>query len=189
MRIAVSGTHASGKSTLISDFVAAHPGYTALPDPFELIDESEDAPNRRSFLAQLQVSAERLDGAENSADVIAERCPLDFLAYLAALEHLDGLPLRVDVAERAQAISVAALDHLDLLVVLPLNSADKIWISEEENSALRDAMNDSLLELTDNTDFVGEHLHVVEIVGNRRRRLALLEAAIATREQLQITER
>ncbi|WP_417555848.1 hypothetical protein [Microbacterium sp.] len=44
MRIVVSGTHASGKSTLISDFALRHPGFTVLPDPFELLDEASDAP-------------------------------------------------------------------------------------------------------------------------------------------------
>ncbi|UUE20380.1 ATP-binding protein [Microbacterium sp. J1-1] len=41
MRIVVSGTHASGKSTLIADFLAAHPDflaarpeYLSLGDPF-----------------------------------------------------------------------------------------------------------------------------------------------------------
>ena len=32
MRIVVSGTHASGKSTLISDFALRHPEFTVLPD-------------------------------------------------------------------------------------------------------------------------------------------------------------
>ena len=34
MRIVVSGTHASGKSTLIADFLAARPEYLSLGDPF-----------------------------------------------------------------------------------------------------------------------------------------------------------
>ena len=34
MRIAVSGTHCSGKSTLINEFLAAHPEFTYEPEPF-----------------------------------------------------------------------------------------------------------------------------------------------------------
>ena len=60
MRIVVSGTHASGKSTLISDFVQRHPEYEVLPDPFELMDESWDAPSAALFAAQLSVAAARL---------------------------------------------------------------------------------------------------------------------------------
>ena len=33
MRIAVAGTHASGKSTLIADFLATHPEYAHEPEP------------------------------------------------------------------------------------------------------------------------------------------------------------
>lgn len=32
MRIVVSGTHASGKSTLVSDFAVRHPDFVVLPD-------------------------------------------------------------------------------------------------------------------------------------------------------------
>jgi hypothetical protein len=60
MRIVVSGTHASGKSTLISDFVQRHPEYEVLPDPIELIDESWDAPSAAPSAAQLSVAAARL---------------------------------------------------------------------------------------------------------------------------------
>lgn len=187
MRIAVSGTHASGKSTLISDFVGTHPEYAALPDPFELIDESDDAPNRQSFLTQLQASAERLSGDESPPDYIAERCPLDFLAYLAALELLDGQILRDDVAARAEAISAAALCQLDVLVILPLNSADAIWVPEEENRPLREAMNEALLELSDDPDRVGDRPRVVELTGNRERRLAQLETTIAAVEARHLT--
>ena len=38
VRIVVSGTHASGKSTLVSDLAMAL-GYAQLPDPFELVDD------------------------------------------------------------------------------------------------------------------------------------------------------
>ena len=90
MRIVVSGTHASGKSTLIADFAAAHPGYRMLPDPFELLDEAAEA-DAAAFVAQLRLSAARLTRLAPGDDVIAERGPLDFLAYLDALDVLGDL--------------------------------------------------------------------------------------------------
>jgi hypothetical protein len=40
MRIAVSGTHFIGKSTLIEDFITAHPDYTCEIEPYyKLQDE------------------------------------------------------------------------------------------------------------------------------------------------------
>lgn len=59
MRIVVSGTHASGKSTLISDFATAHPEFAVLPDPFEeLLDDSFDEPDAALFGRQLDAAGE-----------------------------------------------------------------------------------------------------------------------------------
>jgi cytidylate kinase len=33
MRLAISGTHGSGKTTLAEDFLAAHSGYRHVPEP------------------------------------------------------------------------------------------------------------------------------------------------------------
>ena len=87
MRIVVSGTHASGKSTLVSDVALTHRRFRVLPDPFELVD-GLDPVSVTSFHEQLLVSADRLTALPPDADVIAERGPLDFLAYLEALELL-----------------------------------------------------------------------------------------------------
>ena len=84
MRIVVSGTHASGKSTLIADFVAARPGYEVLPDPFEELEESALDLDAGTFYSQLVAAAGRLRGLRPGDRVIAERGPLDFLAYLRA---------------------------------------------------------------------------------------------------------
>ncbi|GAA2975770.1 putative ATPase [Microbacterium terrae] len=181
MRIVVSGTHASGKSTLISDFAVRHPEFTVLPDPFELVDESWDAPDAALFAAQLRISAARLDPAESDGRLIAERGPIDFLAYLLALDDLTGISGSRDLVERASAITREALNHVDLLVVLPLTAADGIVAGADEHPALRDAMNDVLLDLIEDPYVVGDEADVVEITGDRSRRLAALEALVADR--------
>ena len=55
MRIAVSGTHCSGKSTLLQDFAAAHRDYESVPEPYELLDEPD-------FRRQLELSVETFCG-------------------------------------------------------------------------------------------------------------------------------
>lgn len=178
VRIVVSGTHASGKSTLISDFAAVHREYDVLPDPFELIDESLDAPSARVFLLQLQISAERLYEVRPDANVIAERAPLDFLAYLAALDETGRGASSDQVFERARALTATAMRQVDVLVLLPLNSVDQIWVPADEDHDLRDAMNGALLELSDDPDLVGQRTRVAELTGDRSRRLALLESSL-----------
>lgn len=175
MRIVVSGTHASGKSTLISDFALAHPEFAVLPDPFELIDEAWDAPNSAMLTAQLRVAAERLVGDEQGERFIAERGPIDFLAYLLALAETTGRTAPDELIERTTAMTLDALDRVDLLVVLPLSADDPIHVGPDEDLELREAMNRLLLELADDPDVVGDRLRVAEITGDPSSRLAALE--------------
>jgi hypothetical protein len=177
MRIAVSGTHASGKSTLIADFAARHPHYETMPDPFELIDERFDQPSPAMFLRQLRIAAERLERAD-AADVIAERSPLDFLAYLAALDQLGRATASAEVLERARALTASTLHHVDLLVVLPLTAGGGIRVGADEDLELREAMDAALLELVDDADLILAQTRVVEITGDREARLVALESAI-----------
>lgn len=178
MRIVVSGTHASGKSTLISDFALQHPEFVVLPDPFELIDETWDHPSVGMFAAQLRVSADRLLTGQ-AASFIAERGPLDFLAYLLALDELGDGSLSPELLERSAAIATEALSRVDLLVVLPLDGANPIEVDDDEHRQLRRAMNDILMDLLDDPDLLGDSPRVTEIVGGRRERLSVLEALVS----------
>ncbi|MFH8253259.1 hypothetical protein ACH3VR_23030 [Microbacterium sp. B2969] len=178
MRIVVSGTHASGKSTLISDFAARHPEFAVLPDPYEVIDEEWDGPSAAMFAAQLRVAADRLTSGEFGPRLIAERGPLDFLAYLMALDDRMGASLAPDFLERSRMITAKALSHVDLLAVLPLTTVDGIAPGADEHLELRDAMDEILLELIDDPDLVGARARTVEIVGTRSERLSALEAHV-----------
>ncbi|MCW3492106.1 ATP-binding protein [Microbacterium sp. SSM24] len=181
MRIVVSGTHASGKSTLISDFALRHPAFDVLADPFELIPEDWDAPGAAMFAAQLRVSADRLRSADAAVDLIAERGPLDFLAYLLALDERTDGSISADLLDRARALTAQALRRVDVLAVLPLTAADGIEAGADEDLELRVAMNDILLDLLDDPDLIGGRTEVVEIAGSRDDRLRALEAVIAVR--------
>jgi hypothetical protein len=177
MRIAVSGTHASGKSTLIADFAAAHPHYVTMPDPFELLDEQFDQPSAGMLLRQLRVAADRLEQTD-SPDVIAERSPLDFLAYLLALGELDRATASDEVLERARTLTARALRRVDLLVLLPLNARDRIWIGDDEDPDLREATDAALLDLIDDPDLIPGTARILEITGDRATRLSTLEAVV-----------
>lgn len=177
MLVVVSGTHASGKSTLISDFAELHPDFEVLPDPFELLDDADVEPGTDSFSAQLQVAAARLTEADRGVSCIAERGPLDFLAYLDALVSLRRPGGSPTLFRNGLAPTAAAMAHVDLLVLLPLAEADRIEVAAEEDLELRSAMNDSLLELADDPDLVG-NAAIVEITGSPTRRLRQLQDAI-----------
>ena len=143
MRVVVSGTHASGKSTLVSDLALALRGYAQLPDPFELVDDVEPG-GVASFVEQLVVAADRLVELPAGCDVVAERGPLDFLAYLAALADLGRRSVAPGLLATMRATTAEAMSHVDLLVVLPLESPDGIRVPDEEDPELRAAMDERL---------------------------------------------
>ncbi|WP_231917847.1 hypothetical protein [Microbacterium pygmaeum] len=159
----------------MSDFALRHPEFAVLPDPFDLVDESWDSPSAALFAAQLRISAARLRPGEAAEDFIAERGPIDFLAYLLALDDVTRVSTSRELLERATSMTRDALAHIDLLVVLPLTTRDDVAPDADEHSALREAMNDVLLDLIDNPEVVGEGTNVVEITGDRSHRLAALE--------------
>lgn len=176
MRIVVSGTHASGKSTLVSDFVLRHQEFVVLPDPFELVDEAWDSPTASLFATQLRLSAARLHPDQTAGNLIAERGPIDFLAYLLALDELNRATSSRELIEQSIEITREAMRHVDLLVVLPLDASVGIFTSADEDLPLREVMNDVLLDLVADDEIVGTDSNVVEIAGGRNQRRAALEA-------------
>lgn len=175
MRIVVSGTHGSGKSTLIADFHAAHPHYRVLGDPFEDLD-LDDPSSEASFAAQLRLTAARLEATADASDVIAERGPLDFLAYLTALDRLGRSG--GSLLARATQIVERSLATVDLVAVVPLDAARPIRVPAEEDPELREAMDDVLLELLDDLEQDGAVRRSLVITGDPVRRLQALSDAV-----------
>ncbi|HET6968392.1 MAG TPA: hypothetical protein VFI44_08955 [Ornithinibacter sp.] len=181
MRIVVSGTHASGKSTLVSD-VAGSLGSTQLGDPFEWVDEDEPA-GASSFVRQLAVAAERLTELPPGSDVVAERGPVDFLAYLAALADLGRGSVAPGLLAALRATTAEAMAHVDLLVVLPLDPRDGIRVPDDEDPELREAMDGHLLDLSEDDELVGGVGSVVEVSGPPEQRLARVLDAVERAER------
>ena len=188
MRIAVSGSHCSGKSTLIDDFLAAHPNYVHEPEPYEWMLEMygeavAEEPGADDFYRQLEISVERLREYGRGANVIAERSPLDFLAYLLALPDLGRGGRDCEWTASAAELAASGIAQIDLLVVLPLNPRDAIVAPESEDLELRDAMNEHLLDLisADPYSFFGSRRpRVVEIHGTRQQRVRAREDEATT---------
>lgn len=172
MRIAVSGTHCSGKTTLVDDFLQRHPDYSHEPEPYEWLEEASAELTSADIWQQLEISIERLSAHGAGSKVIAERSPIDFLAYLEAL-HALGREDTSRMLDAARDLARRGLEHVDLLVVLPLN--DDIEAPEDEDPELRDAMNRTLLDLVDE---LPPHVRCIEIAGTPQARLATLESEI-----------
>ncbi len=170
MRIAISGTHGTGKSTLIAAFAAQHPEFEVFGDPWELTGGAGPS----SFIEQFHVTTRRLHRLGNGRDAVLERCPLDFLAYLSAWENLGRGDGDADLFEEAGA----AMEGLDLLVLLPLSATSGIHLPADEDLELREEMDAVLLSLADDPDLVPDSLRTIEVTGTPAERLALLEQAL-----------
>ncbi|GAA4388048.1 hypothetical protein GCM10023153_02950 [Ornithinibacter aureus] len=179
MRIVVSGTHASGKSTLVSDLVMTLPGYASLGDPFDLVDVDDPA-CAASFLAQFEVSVERLAELPRGACTVLERGPLDFLAYLEALGALGRSTVAPAALDRLRATAAQALEGVDVLVVLALDEGHGIWVPEHEDPELREAMDRHLLDLCADDDLVAGVGQVIEVAGSPQDRAQVVLTAMGS---------
>jgi len=175
MKIAISGTHGSGKSTLVEHFLDVHKNFIHEPEPYEWLDDVAAEPGVDEFLQQFEISMERISSHPKNANVIFERSPLDFIAYIEALYDLGragrDCALLDSIAERA----ADAIAQLDVLVILPLDG--RIDIHESEDLELREAMNERLLQFAASDPYAlltRKRPRVVEIRGTRSEALKQL---------------
>ena len=163
MRIAVAGTHGVGKSTLIEEFLRLHPEFEHEPEPYAVMvedygEEFSAEPCVEDFLRQLEFNLERL--GQHGKNVIYERCPLDFIAYIHALESSVSDALMQRISD--------AMQELDMIVYLPLDDT-----SDGEYPKLRRAMDHQLNEILTSTNVT-----VVEAAGSTAQRLRAVENAL-----------
>jgi AAA domain len=182
MRIAVSGTHSSGKSTLIEEFLRVQPEYFHEPEPYEALVEEygEEFCSELSiddFYRQLEFNVERLRQHKRGEWVIYERCPVDFLAYILALKDLKMERVDDIFLEKIIRMVLDAIQHLDLIIFLPLNEE----IYADENPKLQRTVDDRLSSIFSGDEFdvvSSGRVAVVEARGSTTQRLQVLEDAI-----------
>jgi hypothetical protein len=185
LRIAVSGTHGSGKSTLIEAFLRAHPDFAHESEPYTVLvedygEEFSSEPTADDFYRQLEFNIDRLQRYPSGARVIFERSPVDYFAYLLALNDLDRD--RVDsLLETVRGMVLGAIQHLDMIVFLPLDDANWIEVSAEEDPKLRKAVDSRLVAIFGDDEFGlvdSGSPAVVEARGSTARRLRMLDDAM-----------
>lgn len=154
MRIAISGTHSVGKSTLVQDFHAAHPEFLVEDEPYrylaargERIHFAERASQRCNTL-MTRHAIDRINDARAhhpDVDIICDRSCLDFIPYseyALAMGSEHGVPenqrratveVRADMLEKAELtfpsdITTAYIDELwsEVLQSNALHSYDLI---------------------------------------------------------------
>jgi hypothetical protein len=173
MRIAVSGTHCSGKTTLVEELSGLLPAYEVVHEPYHLLVEDgydfNHPPSLEDFEAQLQRSLEELRARRK--DALFDRCPFDVLAYISA--HEDGEAFDLD--EWLPRIR-SAMQALDLIVFVPIEEPDRMAsaVEDEDDGEYRSIVDEKLRELlVDDSLDLGVEVLVVEGTTTQRAAAAL----------------
>lgn len=186
MRVAVSGTHCSGKSTLIDDFLIAHPDFAHEPEPYIVLQEDHGEifaaePSAADFYRQLEFNIDRLHHYQDIKKIIYERCPIDFLAYLLALKDLRRDKEASSFVKQSLEIVKGGIGVLDLIVFLPLDDMDSNIMSDWEDPELRIAVDDHLVDILRDNDlniFSSGRPMILEARGSTAERLLKIESLL-----------
>jgi AAA domain len=145
MRIGISGTHGTGKTTLAEALSARLAGHVTVDEPYYLLEEEGHEfgfpPTMEDYRALLARSIRSLISPRGGLPrVVFDRTPLDYLAYLAATG--------ADPLDEASAPALrSAFAGLDLLVITLISPETERVLPAAEMPGLRSDMNDALLEL------------------------------------------
>jgi predicted ATPase len=166
MRIAISGAHYTGKSTLVEDLVEVLPKYLSVEEPYHLMEEDGyefmGSPTLEDFEQQLMRSFDLLSGKESH--IIFDRCPIDFLGYALSLPDSESFDLE-EWLPRVQK----AVDTLDLVIFVPVEVRDSIFVPRSADRDFRLDVDEKLRDiiLDDRFDL---DIEVLEVSGNRNQR-------------------
>jgi hypothetical protein len=148
MRIAISGTHCCGKSTLIEEFLTTHSEFHHEPEAYEALEDRGEQfsaePSADDFVRQLEYCISRLNQFGPEEHVIFERCPTDYIAYLLALEKLGRDPDARRLKERSIDVAQRGMQNVDIVVFLRPDNR-RYEFPDDEDPVLRNIV-DSYLE-------------------------------------------
>ncbi len=161
---------------MIEEFLRAHPDFVHEPEPYTVLvedfgEEFSEEPCVEDFYRQLEFNVERLKHHAHEPRVIYERCPIDFLAYIAALDNKSADSVLDQVIEGVQ--------HLDLIVYLPLDDTEAL---EAEYPKLRKAVDRRLSAIYREDEYAiisASGIEVVEAPGSTERRLRSITASLS----------
>ena len=177
MRIGISGTHGTGKTTLAEALCDRLPGHVTADEPYYLLEEEGYEfgfpPSLDDYRAQLACSLRTLGEPPALPRIVFDRTPLDYLAYMVATG--------ADAAREADTPAVrSALASLDLIAITVITPETERVLPTPELPELRSAMSEALLELVyaDPLDVCGD-VPMLELDGPLDDRLAAVLAALA----------
>ncbi len=172
MRIAISGTQFSGKSTLLEELSGKMPKYEIFEEPYFLLEEEgqefSDPPTIEDFEVQMEYSVDLILSSPEKS--LFDRCPIDFLAYALAISELTGEGFDKDLWIDKEIVH--ALSKIDFLIYTPIESPDRIQVPRSEDLDLRTLVDEKLRELIiDDSLGLLKDIKVIEATGSVQNRV------------------
>ena len=142
MRIAISGSHSLGKSTVVNDWVARHPRFRREEEPYRALGLHgpyeilfRDASTRLHNGIQMYYNISRIHRYGDSAeDVIFDRAPVDYIAYSQYTANQGRTDIDPAFVESMVPAVRESLDHLDILAFVTKSDA---WPEAMEADGIR----------------------------------------------------
>lgn len=142
MRIAVTGSHSLGKSTVVNDWISAHPQYSREEEPYRALSlygpydiRFREESTRLHNGIQLFYSISRVHRhADRKSRVIFDRSPIDYIAYSQYTADQGTTDIDESFVESMIPAVKEALDCIDLLAFVPRSDA---WPINLENDGIR----------------------------------------------------
>jgi hypothetical protein len=182
VRVAVSGSHGTGKSTLIAAFLERRPGYVYEPEAYEALADDvaltfSEGPTSDGLEALLQYTVSAVADHAAGACVVFERSPVDYLAYAAASRRSWPSGAASEFLARHIPVVRASLRDLDLIALLPVSLRGPIAPRPDEDARFRKRVDERLRRalIDDDYDlFANASPRVVELSPFPDRQLAEL---------------
>jgi len=194
LRIAISGSHSLGKSTVVNDWVAAHPDFHREEEPYRVLGLNgpyeicfREASTRLQNGIQLYYNISRIHRYPATADkVIFDRAPVDYIAYSQYTANQGTTDIDDDFVESMVPAVRESLDHLDILAFVPKSDAWPVEMEEDGirpvDDAYRDEVDTIFKEIYRNSRFniipKSGGPRIIELFGPPMQRLEQIRAAI-----------
>jgi predicted ATPase len=136
MLIAISGSHSLGKSTMVNDFIEAHPEFIYELEPYRALRDKYDikfAKESTQHCADVQVDylIERMKSHSKSDQVIFDRCLIDFLPYCQYTAKYAQTDIENDYLQRLAKKIRENIHYIDLIIFLPITDKHLIHLEDD----------------------------------------------------------
>jgi len=193
MRIAVTGSHSLGKSTVVNDWVRAHPEFLREEEPYRALGlhgpyeiRFRDESTRLQNGIQLYYSLSRVFRySSTECPVIFDRAPIDYIAYSQYTADCGTTDIDQAFVDSMIPAVKESLGHIDILAFVPKSD---VWPVHLEQDGIRPVDPD----YRDRVDAIFKQIYregrfglfpcpggaeVIELVGPPAQRLAQIEQA------------